>query len=63
MASMDDKSKAKYHYLLQGQALYANGAGSMADIDKALESLENVKDAYITRNSRTKAKHDKWYFN
>lgn len=46
MSSMDDKSKAKYYYLL-GQAFYANGAGSMQDIDKALESLENVKGAYV----------------
>ncbi|WP_034044884.1 tetratricopeptide repeat protein [Wocania ichthyoenteri] len=45
MASMDEKNKAKYYYLL-GQALYANGAGTNQDIDKALESLENVKGAY-----------------
>ncbi|WOD43839.1 tetratricopeptide repeat protein [Hwangdonia lutea] len=45
MASMDDKNKAKYYYLL-GQALYANGAGSSEDIDKALASLENVKGSY-----------------
>ncbi|WP_418603258.1 tetratricopeptide repeat protein [Hwangdonia sp.] len=45
MTSMDDKNKAKYYYLL-GQALYANGAGSSQDIDKALESLENVNGAY-----------------
>jgi len=45
MASMDEKNKAKYYYLL-GQALYANGAGSSQDIDKALESLESVKGAY-----------------
>lgn len=46
MSAMDDKSKAKYYYLL-GQAFYANGAGSIQDIDKALESLENVKGAYV----------------
>lgn len=45
MASMDDKSKAKYYYLF-GQALYANGSGSSADIDKALESLGKVNGAY-----------------
>ena len=47
MASMDEKLKAKYYYLL-GQALYANGAGSTKDIDKALESLSKVKGAYST---------------
>ena len=45
MASMDEKSKAKYYYLF-GQALYANGSGSSEDIDKALESLAKVKGAY-----------------
>jgi len=45
MTSMDEKSKAKYHYLL-GQALYANGAGTTQDIDMALESLESVKGSY-----------------
>lgn len=44
MASMDEKNKAKYYYLL-GQALYANGAGSSEDIDKALASLNNVKSS------------------
>jgi len=45
LASMDEKNKAKYYYLL-GKALYAGGAGNSQDIDKALESLENVKGAY-----------------
>ena len=45
MASMDEKSKNKYYYLF-GKALYANGAGSTEDIDKALESLSKVKGAY-----------------
>ncbi len=45
MSSMDGKLKAKYYYLL-GQALYANGAGTSEDIDKALESLNSVDGAY-----------------
>lgn len=45
MSAMDDKSKAKFYYL-KAQALYANGKGSIGDIDAALKSLENVKGAY-----------------
>ncbi|WP_347926230.1 tetratricopeptide repeat protein [Pontimicrobium sp. SW4] len=43
MSAMDDKTKAKF-YLLKGQALYANGAGSNADIDGALESFKMLTD-------------------
>ncbi|MFB9055603.1 tetratricopeptide repeat protein [Mariniflexile ostreae] len=45
MSEMDGKQEAQYYYLF-GQALYANGAGSNADFDKALESLNNVKAGY-----------------
>lgn len=45
MSSMDEKTKAKYYYL-NAQALYANGNGSIADIDGALENLGKVKGAY-----------------
>jgi tetratricopeptide (TPR) repeat protein len=41
IGSADDKTKAKF-YLLKGQALYANGAGSNQDIDTAIESLNMV---------------------
>jgi tetratricopeptide (TPR) repeat protein len=41
IGSADDKTKAKF-YLLKGQALYANGAGSGQDIDAAIESLNMV---------------------
>ncbi|MFI1743178.1 tetratricopeptide repeat protein [Thalassobellus sediminis] len=47
MSAMDEKSKTKYYYLL-GQALYAGGAGSMDDVDNALESLEKAEGAYGT---------------
>ncbi|WP_178985583.1 tetratricopeptide repeat protein [Winogradskyella helgolandensis] len=43
MGSMDDKSKAKF-YLLKAKALYANGAGTDANIDEAITSLDNLKD-------------------
>ncbi|WP_298500398.1 tetratricopeptide repeat protein [uncultured Algibacter sp.] len=47
MSAMDDKSKAKFYYL-KGQALYANGKGSIADIDSAIESLGKVNGAYTS---------------
>ncbi|WP_282136042.1 tetratricopeptide repeat protein [Seonamhaeicola maritimus] len=45
VSAMDIKTKDKF-YFLKGQALYANGAGSIEDIDKALESFDNVKTGY-----------------
>ncbi|WP_179020125.1 tetratricopeptide repeat protein [Winogradskyella forsetii] len=42
MGDMDDKSKAKF-YFLKAQALYANGAGTDANIDEAIESLDKLK--------------------
>ncbi|NNE31823.1 MAG: tetratricopeptide repeat protein [Winogradskyella sp.] len=41
--NMDDKLKAKY-YFLKAQALYANGAGSDANIDEAISTLDKLKD-------------------
>ena len=45
MSSMDDDLMDKYYYL-KGQALYANGKGSDADMDAALESLNKIKIGY-----------------
>ena len=45
MSSMDEKTKAKYYYL-KGQALYANGAASMEDIDASLMNLNKAKGTY-----------------
>ena len=42
IGAMDDKSKAKF-YLLKAQALYANGAGTDANIDEAITSLDELK--------------------
>ena len=53
MSSMDDKLKAQYYYL-NAEALYADGAGSMDDIDAALKSLENVKAGYTSEVSELK---------
>ncbi len=43
VGNMDDKSKAKF-YLLKAKALYANGAGTDANIDEAISSLDKLKD-------------------
>ncbi|EDP70612.1 tetratricopeptide repeat family protein [Flavobacteriales bacterium ALC-1] len=43
IGSMDDKSKAKF-YFLKAKALYANGAGTDANIDEAISSLDKLKD-------------------
>ncbi|MGB1308501.1 MAG: tetratricopeptide repeat protein [Oceanihabitans sp.] len=45
LSSMDDKTKAKY-YFLKGKALYANGAGTDADIDSAIENFNKVTGSY-----------------
>lgn len=42
IANADDKTKAKF-YFLKGQALYANGNSSDADISTAIESFNMVK--------------------
>jgi len=43
ISAMDDKEKAKF-YFLKGQALYANGAGSDADVSEALKSFQMLRD-------------------
>ncbi|WP_299100362.1 tetratricopeptide repeat protein [uncultured Winogradskyella sp.] len=40
--NMDGKSKAKF-YFLKAQALYANGAGTDANIDEAIVTLDKLK--------------------
>ncbi len=55
MSSMDDKLKAQYYYL-NAEAMYANGAGSIKDIDAALESLNKVQgslDSEVTLLKQT----------
>lgn len=41
--SADNKTKAKF-YFLKGQALYANGTGSIEDQEKAIESFKTLKE-------------------
>ena len=53
MSAMDEKSKAKYYFLL-GQALYAGGAGSGQDIDKAIESFNKVEGEYASEIAEVK---------
>ncbi len=43
MSNMDDKMKAKFLFL-KAQALYANGAASDSDMDKAIATLEELKN-------------------
>ncbi|MDO6761573.1 tetratricopeptide repeat protein [Tamlana sp. 2_MG-2023] len=52
---MDGKLKAKYYYL-NAEALYANGKGSMKDIDAAIESLSKVEGDYIQESEDLKQK-------
>ena len=42
ISAMDDKLKDKY-YFLEAQALYAGGAGSMDEVDKALANLSKAE--------------------
>lgn len=53
MSAMDEKMKAQYYYL-NAQALYAGGAGSMTDIDAAIESLGKVEGAYVAERNELK---------
>ncbi len=53
MSAMDEKTKAQYYYL-NAQALYAGGAGSMADIDAAVESLGKVQGDYVAESNELK---------
>ncbi|MEO1032149.1 MAG: tetratricopeptide repeat protein [Bacteroidota bacterium] len=42
IGNMDDKTKAKF-YFVKAKALYANGAGSDSDVDKAIATLDELK--------------------
>ena len=45
LSSADDKTKSKYYFLL-GKALYANGAGSNIDFEKAVKSFDKSGSSY-----------------
>ncbi len=54
ISSADDKTKGKYQFLL-GKALYANGSGSEADMDKAIEALGKSGNVYKAEATEMKA--------
>ncbi|QDO95574.1 tetratricopeptide repeat protein [Formosa sediminum] len=60
LSSIDDKYKSKY-YFLQAEALYANGAGSTEDVNKALENLDLVDDSMKTEVAEFKNKMQNTY--
>lgn len=51
ISNADDKLKAKF-YFLKGQALYAGGAGSNADIDQAIDSFGMVQELEGSPNGK-----------
>lgn len=57
IGNADDKLKAEF-YLLKGQALYANGAGSSADMDTAIESLNMVEKVEGSNGKHSKDVQD-----
>ncbi|RAJ26584.1 tetratricopeptide repeat protein [Gelidibacter algens] len=57
IGNADDKLKAEF-YLLKGQALYANGAGSGADMDTAIESLNMVEKVEGSNGKHSKDVQD-----
>jgi len=53
LSSLDAKTKSQY-YFLNAETLYANGAGSNADIDKAIESLSNITEGFGEESTQLK---------
>ncbi len=53
LGSLDAKLMTKYNYL-KGVALYANGAGTNADIDAAIEYLNKAESGYKVEVSQLK---------
>lgn len=53
LGSLDEKLMNKYNYL-KGVALYANGAGTNADIDAAIEYLNKAEGGYKVEVSQLK---------
>lgn len=45
LSGLDEKTKSQY-FFLNAQALFANGAGTNTDLDKAVESLSKVSVGY-----------------
>ncbi|WP_055437357.1 tetratricopeptide repeat protein [Lacinutrix algicola] len=53
LGSMDDKMKSKFYYN-RAKALYANGAGNVADFDTAFNDLNKVDQKYVSDLAETK---------
>jgi tetratricopeptide (TPR) repeat protein len=53
LSGLDGKMKSQY-YFLNAQALYANGAGTNTDLDKAVESLSKVTVGYTAEIAEMK---------
>lgn len=54
LGSMDDKMKSKF-YFNRAKALYANGAGNIADFDTAFNDLTKVDNKYVSDLAATKS--------
>lgn len=54
LGSMDDKMKSKF-YFNRAKALYANGAGSLADFDTAFNDLTKVDGKHVSELAATKS--------
>ncbi len=54
IGSADAKTQSKY-YLLKGEALYANGAGSNVDFEGAIENFDKVGPEYSAKINEIKA--------
>ena len=53
LSAADIKTKDKFYYL-KGQAFYSGGAGSLEDLDTALESFGNVKTSFPAEIAKLK---------
>lgn len=53
LGSMDDKMKSKF-YFNRAKALYANGAGSMANFETAFSDLTKIDKKYVSDLATTK---------
>lgn len=53
LGAADDKTKGKYHFL-KGEALYANGAGSNADFESAMENFDMAGSVYAAEINEVK---------
>lgn len=53
LSSLDDKLKSQYYYL-NALSLFANGTANNQDIDKAIESIENVNSGFTAEIEQLK---------